>query len=1187
MNESAWVHLQYCELCQTQVRTQKGTMERLAQLKAAKTTLRGPQCPVGGAWLELAVGIHPDPEILLSHAAGCDYCAPLLQEALTDLTSESTAEDEARIGDLATADPIRQKVLAQGLASGSARVGAELRGRGGFPPIARPRRFGFWSMYAVAATVLVILSSLLALHRLPSSTPQTLLADAYTERRTLELRIPGANHAPIHVERGAGASDLDKPGSLLRAESMIAEGLRKKPGDPELLDAKARADLMDGNFESAIQSLQRALESQVEAPALLADLGTAYFARAEATGQTIDYGRAIDNLGKVLAVAPNDSLALFNRAIAEERLLLYHEAASDWNRFLEVERDPAWREEGQERLKDLQRKIQENQKSRIPPLREPAAAIAALTTGLPDSNSRPAAMDEDYLDVATRDWLYVAGSGKVSGERAGSRIEAQNALKALAERMGERHHDDWLAELVNGPHGIAWEQGSRELAQAFRANAVGDIGGIVTHANHSAALFRSAANEAGVAGADLLYAVGMNRAERGDACLPAANKALAVSSHHGYAWIETKALFALSACQFLGSNAMMADASARRAQQLAQSAGYPVLELDGLYYRDGVVTSWMASAESWGQLHSGLGRFWTASYPPQEAANFYADLGFAAETEAMWHTAERVGDETILMESLDGDVVYLAAAHHWLAEVAESAGDTSLADREYERGAAVLQAATSSEAAKTTLEIERTAFEVRQGKFDLAASRLNAMQSSLKGFSKQYATILYLETAAALQSRLGNPGLARADLQEAIQLIERNRDSLNSDSAIFGWQKTTWEAYRSLVELYAQTYHDADTSFALLEWSRAGPLRAASTALSKPTKELLPLSTSPYSPGTLKLEPGTALLTWMAFSHGLAIWLADTSGVHTAWVDVPQEKLEAAAHTFARLCADPTSDSGLIDQQGSRLYKWLVEPVSPALKNITTIVLEPDTPLNTVPFQALKTTTGEYLGDRLRIIESPGLGYARRLRKDGEVSKNSSILAVGDPLLNTLADKRLRPLPDADKEAHEISRQFPRRSLLTGADATIDNVLASLPQAQVFHFAGHSITEGRESGLLLASRKGDRSVLLGATDLHADVTANLKLAILSACDTATSEQGPEDPASLVLLFLRAGVPKVIASKWPVDSAVSSALMEDFYNRLLKGDAVEVALTGAEQDIRFGVKTSHPYFWAAFSAFGGL
>ena len=89
------------------------------------------------------------------------------------------------------------------------------------------------------------------------------------------------NHAPVHLERGTGSSNLDKPGSLLRAEAIIAEHLRNNPNSVEFLDAKARADLIDGNFDSAIQSVQRAMETQPLSPVLMTDLATAYFARAE------------------------------------------------------------------------------------------------------------------------------------------------------------------------------------------------------------------------------------------------------------------------------------------------------------------------------------------------------------------------------------------------------------------------------------------------------------------------------------------------------------------------------------------------------------------------------------------------------------------------------------------------------------------------------------------------------------------------------------------------------------------------------------------------------------------------------------------------------------------------------------------------------------------------------------------
>jgi CHAT domain-containing protein len=334
----------------------------------------------------------------------------------------------------------------------------------------------------------------------------------------------------------------------------------------------------------------------------------------------------------------------------------------------------------------------------------------------------------------------------------------------------------------------------------------------------------------------------------------------------------------------------------------------------------------------------------------------------------------------------------------------------------------------------------------------------------------------------------------------------------------------------------------------------------------------------------MKFQTGTALITWMPFPSGLAIWLVDGTGVHTAWVGVSQDSLDRAVDAFARLCADPLSDQSLIDKQGRQLYQWLLQPVNAFLHGATTLVIEPDARLNSIPFQALKSPTGEYAGDRFLMIESPGLGYSKLLRSDRLVSPQSTMLAVGNPLLNGAG--RLRSLPDADKEARDISLKFTPYHLLTGSEATMTNVLEWLPQAEVFHFAGHTLSQGREPGLLLSSGETNRIALLGQEQLRPQQMKKLKLAVLSACDTAVADGGLDDPGSLVRLFLRAGVPQVIASKWPVDSAASSELMDDLYARVIDGDPVELALAKVERAMRSKTETSHPYYWAAFSEFGG-
>jgi CHAT domain-containing protein len=76
-----------------------------------------------------------------------------------------------------------------------------------------------------------------------------------------------------------------------------------------------------------------------------------------------------------------------------------------------------------------------------------------------------------------------------------------------------------------------------------------------------------------------------------------------------------------------------------------------------------------------------------------------------------------------------------------------------------------------------------------------------------------------------------------------------------------------------------------------------------------------------------------------------------------------------------------------------------------------------------------------------------------------------------------------------------------------------------------------------------------------------------------------------DPSSLVRVFLRAGVPAVVASRWRVDSEASAKVMDLFYARLFQGESVAAALAHAEKDMRSNPVYSHPYFWSGFSTYG--
>ena len=158
-----------------------------------------------------------------------------------------------------------------------------------------------------------------------------LIAQAYSEQRSLELRVADASQAPIRQQRGTERSSLSKPAALLEAELLIKRQLEKTPNDPMWLAAKGRSELLEWQYEDAIRSFERVLETNPGSPDALRDLATAHFQRAEVEHRPIDYGNAIEELSKALAKRPDDPVSLFNRAIIYERMFLYDNAAKDWD----------------------------------------------------------------------------------------------------------------------------------------------------------------------------------------------------------------------------------------------------------------------------------------------------------------------------------------------------------------------------------------------------------------------------------------------------------------------------------------------------------------------------------------------------------------------------------------------------------------------------------------------------------------------------------------------------------------------------------------------------------------------------------------------------------------------------------------------------------------------------------------
>jgi CHAT domain-containing protein len=192
-------------------------------------------------------------------------------------------------------------------------------------------------------------------------------------------------------------------------------------------------------------------------------------------------------------------------------------------------------------------------------------------------------------------------------------------------------------------------------------------------------------------------------------------------------------------------------------------------------------------------------------------------------------------------------------------------------------------------------------------------------------------------------------------------------------------------------------------------------------------------------------------------------------------------------------------------------------------------------------------------------------------------------------------------------------------------------VLAELPSAGCFHFAGHTqlLPGAPLRTALLCTPDVDRDGRLEVRELFGLNLRGCDLAVLSACETLLGRwhQGDEI-IGLTRAFLRAGVPTVVASLWNVSDESTFRLMVRFHElRLQAGtsklqalaqaqreyltDRLEsVHLTAAEKELverrwqeqsvaldrglrtrpsgEAAVKSAkrpHPYFWAAFELQG--
>ncbi len=1105
------LHIDSCAQCRERLAQWRDACARIAPIRAPYPAAPALGCPAAEDLANYASGVQETglTETIAAHLVDCDRCAAIVRDAL-----------EAPDGDTDTAP------LLQSSSRAWRRNMAQT-----FAASARPSASVYRRYLAAAAAVVTVAGSLTVwwIERAPNTA--TLLARAYTASRPFEYRLPDSGYAPVRQQRG-NTSSFARPESLDTAVAAIRRDLAAHPQDPSLLAMKGRAELLDGDFESAIESLTRATAEPKTDPTALADLAAAYALRGEAEKRGVDYEHAIELFLQAKKKLPTDPRIQFNLALTYEKLWLVDEAIDIWHQFLNGNPPPGWREEAQTHLAAMEKVKAGKKQSDARILHDPARFLASYgSAGPPDPLP--------WFEIFWMEWSPRTDSDKAAAQAARS-------IATAFTRYGEHA----LLETLDAPQSPARSTGLSLLAKVMAANREGHPGDALATARDAAAKLDQAGLHAAAALARNEFVYAARWAARNRECVETSNRLLRAIGP-GHSWIEGNAHLEHSACLLrVGKDGAARIEMERARENLARAGLWPVALR---------ASQWIAGADGysgnyvpvWETAPDGLRNYWTTPASGYRAQAFQFSMEQAAagldwlESAAVFYRAAIRSDQSVHNEELE------VSNRSGLAQILHRLGDYSGEMRELDKVERLLDHAGLNPEVKVLrweAGLARVEAEISTGSARDPMPELDRLAASAEGNEARQQLALHQARGLAFMAHGDSPRAMKA----FDSVIELDRKQAQSEQS--------WVRRMPLIELGAPAYQNL-TQLELLQ--DHDPAKALSIWRQ-------------FRPGT---PPSRRSITMAALPAGIAIWTSDGAKVQARWAD-RAPALQQAAREFLALCASPASDSAEIRRLGALLYDALLRPELTAL-GAGTVLLTTDSWLAEIPFAALSDDSGQFLFHRFQFVQAYGPAFEKAA---APITAASPALIVAAPRAVAPGQSRLPFLPAAEPEAAAVSARFSHATLQR--DATLDSLNATAPQAAVFHFCGHGWANGGNGALVLPPGPDGEPRYVTSRNLAGQNWSRCQLAVLSACLTAAGERrGAVNNQSLVQALLSAGARRVLAARWSVDSGATRALMDSFYARLVSGKSVPEALSGAAADVAASPNWSHPYFWAGFDVFG--
>ncbi|HSK70246.1 MAG TPA: CHAT domain-containing protein [Pyrinomonadaceae bacterium] len=1075
------------------------------------------------------------------------------------------------------------------------------------------RQFGFFPKLAFGFLLLLIfiISGYWIIFQQENSKESLAkLQEIYSRERAVEARIADFSYSPLIVLR-SDKQNKDNETARRKIEMKLIEAVEEKPNG-ENHNALGVFYLTERNFDKAIDQFENSLKYNPNDAKIRSNLGAALLEKGklEADAKRFEtLSRALEAATKAYELDNSRLEALFNRALILQELKVPRQAIEAWKVYMEKDGASKWGEEARRNLENIEKQKTEAFKPKEKILEDFLNAFREnneLTAWKIHSQTKEISTGQLLPHRLARS--YLENTENELPEKARENLSALIYIGALEEKKAAdfffREWGNFYSNLKKNEIKVLLEA-HQHLEKGFHGISTSDYSAAKTNFEKSRDLFLQANNILEAKITELWIGHCLTRLGKINQSTELMFSLIQFANEKNYKWLE------MGAHGWLGTNYLLQNEYSNSIEAYKKSLAL-ARSISDTYHKQ-------RSLAALTEVHRKIGESEKAlSAISQSLAD--EDLYFQSERQ-MWRNyiyASQAFDQMNFPEAaiafglenlLLGEEIYKNPAishnsHISLSEMFEGKGDYASALEYAEKSRAFALKLPQDSAVKTLLAHSELQIGKSKSRMGNCTEGLKNLEQAL-GIYNEISEYTFLKYNTHKEKLFCFQALKQTDefekeLALILQIFEKHRTQILEEQArnvFFDREQTVYDAATE----NSWSKGDFVAAFNYSEKSKARSLLDLINEKGKVSNQELHFTASvePFSLNEIqaRMPEQAQIVQFAVLPDKILAFIIGRNNFEVLKIEISQTELEEKIESFLNSIVKEKESSTSIQKKSAALFEILIKPIFPRLDRNKEIYFVSDKILNRLPFAALYSPeTKKYLIEEITISSSPSATVfisATEKARNKPFSANEKILSIGNPAFDRAENPNLSDLKAAEREAREIAGLYPGATGITGASATQEAVLDELKKTEILHFAGHFLpnkTTPLFSKLVLARKEGETSGDLRVLEIAQQKNPNLKLAVLSACQTGYETQfNGEGAVGAARFFLAIGVPAVVASHWSIDSQATANLMTNFHRyRKQPGFSTAKALQKAQiEAIQKSDETNLPFYWAAFSSVGGF